>query len=125
MAKKLLNTLKTAMGTVAFFLIFSTSLYAQEKADGGAAQVTSYLKSKLSLNDGQYSRVLEINKVYLNKVAENDGATSVEKAKKLKIYNEERDSKLKSVLNASQYKIYIANRSANAKKYKEAVSKGE
>ena len=123
MTKKFGTAFKSTIGAIALFLVFTTTASAQQSIDDGAAKVTTYLKSKLSLNDGQYSRVLEINKVYLNKVAANDGATSVEKAKKQKAYDEERDSKLKSVLNESQYKIYVANRSANAKRYREAMDK--
>lgn len=114
---------KAIMSALALFLIFTTAASAQENTADGAVMVTSYMKTKLSLNDGQYSRVLDINKAYLQKVKDNNGATAVEKAKKQKAYNEERDIKLKSVLSDSQYKIYVANRSAHAKKYKEAAGK--
>lgn len=122
MTNKFTLNLKTAISVVVLFLTFSLSVNAQEKVQEGAIKVTAHMKTQLSLNDGQYSRVLAINKDYLQKVSDNSGATTVERAKKKKAYDEERDEKLKSVLNDTQYKIYIANRSANARVYKEVTA---
>lgn len=121
MTNKFTLSLRSFISTLALFLMFTVAVNAQDKVQEGAVKVTAHMKSQLSLNDGQYTRVLAINKDYLQKVTDNPGATTVEKAKKKKTYDEERDEKLKSVLNASQYKIYVANRSSNARVYKEAV----
>lgn len=123
MIKMITATVKTVLSVVVLLLMFTTNAAAQDKVAEGAKMVATHMKEQLSLNDTQYAKVLEVNKVYLKKVKENSGATAVEKAKKQKGYDEERDAKLKSVLSDSQYKIYIANRAANAKKYKEAMGK--
>ena len=121
MTNKFTLSLRSLITTLALFLVFTVTVNAQDKVQEGAVKVTAHMKSQLSLNDGQYTRVLAINKDYLQKVTDNPGATTVEKAKKKKVYDEERDEKLKSVLNASQYKIYVANRSSNARVYKEVT----
>ncbi|QEE48974.1 hypothetical protein FUA48_05085 [Flavobacterium alkalisoli] len=121
MTNKFTLSLRSFITTLALFLVFTVAVNAQDKVQEGAVKVTAHMKSQLSLNDGQYSRVLAINKDYLQKVVDNPGATVVQKSKNKKVYDEERDGKLKSVLNDSQYKIYVANRSANARVYKEVV----
>ncbi len=123
MTKKINSAVKAVIGALALFLMFTTAVVAQDKVNEGAKTVTTHLKNQLSLNDTQYAKVLEVNKDYLKKSLGNNGATTVEKAKKQKGYDEERDKKLKSVLSDSQYKIFIANRASNAKKYKQAISK--
>lgn len=121
MTKKLTDRVKNLVGTLALALLFCVTANAQDKVSEGAVKVTTHMKSQLSLNDNQYTQVLAINKDYLKKLDENPGATAVQRSKKKKIYDEDRDKKLKSVLNESQYKIFIANRSANARVYKEAL----
>ncbi|WP_330443284.1 hypothetical protein [Flavobacterium sp. C4GT6] len=121
MTKKLTCRVKNLVSTLVLVLLFCVTANAQDKVSEGAAKVTTHMKSQLSLNDNQYSQVLAINKDYLKKLDENPGATAVQRSKKKKAYDEDRDKKLKSVLNDSQYKIYIANRSANARVYKEAL----
>ncbi|MFL9838118.1 hypothetical protein ABS768_11450 [Flavobacterium sp. ST-75] len=121
MTKKLTGRVKNLVSTLVLALLFCVTANAQDKVSEGAAKVTTHMKSQLSLNDNQYTQVLAINKDYLKKLDENPGATAVQRAKKKKTYDEDRDKKLKSVLSDSQYKIYIANRSANARVYKEVL----
>ncbi|MUV05427.1 hypothetical protein GN157_17065 [Flavobacterium rakeshii] len=121
MTKKLTGRVKNLVSTLVLALLFCVTANAQDKVAEGATKVTTHMKSQLSLNDNQYTQVLAINKDYLKKLDENPGATAVQRAKKKKSYDEDRDKKLKSVLNETQYKIYIANRSANARAYKEAL----
>tara|TARA_Y100000815_G_scaffold149549_1_gene135326 strand:+ start:17468 stop:17794 length:327 start_codon:yes stop_codon:yes gene_type:complete len=93
-------------------LVFTTSATAQEKAAEGALAVSAKMKEMLSLNEQQYNKVLEVNKVYLRKIAaaKKDGLTTAEMDKKLRVYSNERENKLKSVLTPSQYKTYAARR---------------
>lgn len=121
MIKTISSAVRMILGAITLFLVFTNTAAAQDKVNEGAKMVSTHMKSQLSLNDSQYAKVLDVNRVYLKKVKENNGATSVEKAKKQKAFDEERDAKLKSVLSDTQYKIYVGNRSANAKKYKEAT----
>ncbi|OIQ15434.1 MAG: hypothetical protein BM557_11360 [Flavobacterium sp. MedPE-SWcel] len=116
---RITSTLKVTLGALMLLLMFTTSVVAQEsKIDEGAAAVTTQMKAKLSLNDSQYTKVLHVNKTFLKSAtaAKEKGGTRVEMAKKMRALNDRRDTKLKSVLNATQYKIYKANRSSNYKK---------
>jgi len=106
-------------GAVLLLTMSATTLYAQEKdrAGEGAKAVTTEMKTQLSLNDGQYAKVMDINKTFLQKAAEAEKvANATDKAKKLKTLTDDRDAKLKSVLNETQFKTYQAGRTGNAKK---------
>ncbi|MGQ2984463.1 hypothetical protein [Flavobacterium sp.] len=106
-------------GAVLLLTMSATTLYAQEKdrAGEGAKAVTTEMKTQLSLNDGQYAKVMDINKTFLQKAAEAEKvANATDKAKKLKTLTDDRDAKLKSVLNETQFKTYQAGRAGNAKK---------
>ena len=118
---KITNTVKTTLGVLMLLVMFTTSAFAQDnKVDEGAAAVTTQMKKKLSLNDSQYTKVLLINKTFLKSAvaAQEKGGSRVEMAKKMRSLNDRRDTKLKSVLNTTQYKIYKANRASNYKKLK-------
>lgn len=106
------KTVKSAVGVMLMLLVFTTSAAAQEKAAEGALAVSAKMKEMLSLNEQQYNKVLEINKVYLRKLAaaKKDGLTTAEMDKKLRVYSNERENKLKSVLTPAQYKTYAARR---------------
>jgi hypothetical protein len=108
----LTRTVKSVIGAVLMLLVFTTSATAQEKAAEGALAVSAKMKEMLSLNEQQYNKVLEVNKVYLRKIAaaKKDGLTTAEMDKKLRVYSNERENKLKSVLTPSQYKTYAARR---------------
>lgn len=108
----LTRTAKSVIGAVLMLLVFTTSATAQEKAAEGALAVSAKMKEMLSLNEQQYNKVLEVNKVYLRKIAaaKKDGLTTAEMDKKLRVYSNERENKLKSVLTPSQYKTYAARR---------------
>lgn len=100
---------------------FTLTTMAQDKTAEGAKVVTTHLKTQLSLNDGQYAKVYEINKTFLQKANDNNmlSINATEKTKKLKALMEEKDAKLKSVLTDVQFKTYAANRANTAKKLKE------
>jgi len=93
---------------------------AQDKNIDGAKAVTSYMKEKLSLNDSQYTKVYNVNLTFLQKVDENAKKNKgADKIKKLRALEDERDTKLKSVLSEDQYKNYVGNKAANRKKIAE------
>ncbi|MCW4470835.1 hypothetical protein OGH69_17835 [Flavobacterium sp. MFBS3-15] len=113
------KTFKLFAGVMLLLAMSATTVSAQEKdrAGEGAKVVTTEMKTQLSLNDGQYAKVMDINKTFLQKAAEAEKVTNAtDKAKKLKTLTDDRDAKLKSVLNETQYKTYQAGRAANAKK---------
>ncbi|QYJ68771.1 hypothetical protein [Flavobacterium litorale] len=117
---KIATAVKATLTVLLLLVVFSTTAVAQEKDkfSEGAAAVTTQMKSKLSLNDGQYTKVLDINKTFLQQAADAKakGGTRVVMAKAMKAIKDRRDKKLKSVLNSTQYKVYKANRTANYKK---------
>lgn len=120
MFKAVTSMVKGIVGAIALLLVTTTAAMAQDKLAEGAKTVTTEMKTQLVLNDGQYSQVLDVNRAYLKKVKENNesGASSVAKAKKMQSLNEEKDTKLKSVLTEVQYKKYAAGRAENTRKLK-------
>lgn len=120
MFKAITSMVKGIVGAIALLLVTTTAAMAQDKLAEGAKVVTTEMKTQLTLNDGQYSQVLDVNRAYLKKVKENNesGAAAVAKAKKMQAINEEKDTKLKSVLTEVQYKKYAAGRAENTKKLK-------
>lgn len=126
MIKKLISAAKAIFGAAALLLAMTTTVMAQEtdKLAEGAKIAASQMKTQLTLNDNQYTQVVDVNKAYLKKVKDckESGDTAAAKAKKMQALNEERDNKLKSVLTATQYKKYAAVRAENVKKLKEAAN---
>lgn len=126
MIKKLTSGTRTLLAAAALMLAVTTTAFAQEtdKLAEGAKTSATQMKSQLTLNDNQYTQVVDVNKAYLKKVKDckASGDTDAAKAKKMQALNEERDSKLKSVLTITQYKKYAAVRAENIKKLKEAAS---
>jgi hypothetical protein len=118
MTSKIASAAKAIAGVLLFF-VFTASAMAQEKdkASEGAKTITTEMKAQLSLNDSQHTKVMDINKTFLQKAAEAEKTVNAtDKAKKLKALTDERDAKLKSVLTETQYKTYNANRASNGKK---------
>lgn len=120
MIKKLKTTVKALMGAAALLIAFSTTAYAQDKLAEGASKVTVQMKEQLNLNDSQFTKVMDVNKTFLEKAkaCHASKATEVEKKKKMKTIIDERESKLKSVLTEDQYKRFAARRSDNMAKLK-------
>ncbi len=118
-----LITLKKLVFTAALMFVFTINVSAQEKTIEGAKAVTSYMKEQLSLNDSQYTKVYNVNLDFLKKVSDNNAKNKgADRVKKLRALEDERDTKLKSVLNETQYKTYVGNKAANRKKIAEYYS---
>jgi hypothetical protein len=113
-------TLKKMLLSTALMVLFTVNAVAQDKAVDGAKAVTSYMKEQLSLNDSQYTKVYAVNLAFLQKEAENKKKNKgADHVKKLRVLEDERDTKLKSVLSEDQYKSYVGNKAANRKKIAE------
>ncbi len=113
------KTISKILGTMVILLLFTVSVQAQDKAAEGAKAVTNHMKEQLSLNDSQYTKVYAVNLDFLKKAMENKNAgdkTKLEKAKRQKALDEERDTKLESVLTKEQFRMFIANKAENRKK---------
>lgn len=116
---KFINLKKMFLAAV-MLLCFNGIASAQDKSIDGAKAVTSYMKENLSLNDSQYTKVYGVNLAFLKKVDENAKKNKgADKIKKLRALEDERDTKLKSVLSEEQYKNYVGNKAANRKKIAE------
>lgn len=111
------NLIKKIAGAVVLMLMFTINANAQDKGYGSSKVVTEHLNAQLSLNESQHAKVFSINQAYFSKAIENkeSGKSQVEKAKTLKALDTDRDTKLKSVLSAAQYKTYVANKAENRK----------
>jgi len=109
------------IAAVVLLVLFSGNAAAQDKAAAGAKKVTEHMTDQLSLNESQNSKVFSINYAFLQKAIENieSGKTKVDKAKRLKELDDDRDTKLKSVLSDEQFKKYIATKTENRKKIRE------
>ena len=120
MIKRLNIRMKTVLGAAALLIALSTTAYAQDKLAEGASKVTAQMKEQLNLNDAQFTKVMDVNKVFLEKAkaCHASSATEVEKKKKMKGIIDERESKLKSVLTEDQFKRFAARRSENMKELK-------
>jgi len=120
MIKKITSAAKLMLGAMALVVMFTTAALAQDKAAENLTKLNDHMKTQLSLNDSQYVKVNDINRVFVTKAKESEksNANKLDKAKKIKALEEDRDTKLKSVLTADQYKIFVANRGENTKKLK-------
>ncbi|MGV3461435.1 MAG: hypothetical protein ACO1N9_13385 [Flavobacterium sp.] len=121
------NLIKKIAGAIVLMLTFTINAAAQDKAAAGAKKITEHMKTQLSLNDSQYSKVYSINQEFLQKAIENkeSGKTKIEKAKRLKELDDSRDTKLKSVLSDQQIKLYVATKAENRKKLREHFQEKE
>ena len=119
--------IRQAAGVFVLLLMFTLNANAQDKAAAGAKKVTEHMKEQLSLNEGQNDKVFAINYTFLQKVIENkdSGKNKIEKAKRLKELEGDRDTKLKSVLSDDQYKKYVATKAENRKKLREHFEEKE
>lgn len=109
------------VGLVVFLLMFSLNASAQDRAREGAKKVTDTMKEQLALNDSQYAKVQGVNLEFLQKSVENQQSnkSQVEKSKRQKQLDDDRDKKLKSLLSDEQNKKYIATKTDNRKKLRE------
>lgn len=121
MIKKITSAAKALLAAAALLVMFTTTAVAQDK--DALANLNAYMKEQLSLNDSQAVKVNDINRVFMQKTKENEkgNLSKLDKAKKVKLYEEDRDKKLQSVLTKEQYKMFIANRAENTKRLKELL----
>lgn len=110
--------LRIAVGLISIMLISATSLYSQEKHDGGgkskatpeqrATRLTERMKESLTLSAAQEPKVAAINLKYAKKMEDvrKISDTAVQR-KTVKSLNDQKNGELKAVLTAEQYKSYL------------------
>lgn len=115
--------MKTKIAFSLFFFIFSFSVFAQEKTNEQMAEeMTKHMKSQIDFNDENYDKIYQINLDFVSQTAELKSDTQlgkIEKVKKLKELDENRDKQLKEVLTEEEYKKFQDNKSENKKTMKE------
>jgi|GEM_PF-6515096 len=98
----------------------AVSVAAEKKgpdAQQAARAISNQMKEHLILNDAQNMKVYIVNLDFLKKTFENNkNADKAERNKRQRGLEEERDAKLKSVLNEKQFKVFIANRPIDRKR---------
>lgn len=86
-------------------------------AQQSARTISNQMKEHLALNDAQNNKVYIINLDFLKKTFENNkNGDKAERNKKQRGLEDDRDAKLKSVLNEKQFKVFIANRGIDRKR---------
>ncbi|TWV98011.1 hypothetical protein [Chitinophaga pinensis] len=117
---KQILTLLTA-GLLLFLVLVATPSFAQDtKKDKAAKALTDTMRTQLSLDDTQYSKVYDINADFMDKLAgvKGDGDSKMAKFKKLKAIDEDRDKALKTVLSAEQFKSFQEFKKQNRQEMK-------
>lgn len=98
----------------------ATSAVAEKKGPDvqqSAREISNQMKDQLALNDQQKNKVYIVNLDFLKKTFENNkNPDKAERNKKQRGLEDQRDAKLKSVLNEKQYKVFIANRGVDRKR---------
>lgn len=108
-------------GLFCLFLFLANISFAQDtKKDKAVKALTDTMKTQLSLDDGQYSKVYDINADFLSGLAtvKADGGGKMAKFNKLKAIGKDRDNALKAVLSAEQYKTYQEHKKENRQEMK-------
>lgn len=120
MFKSIISAVKATGSILALVLAFTLNASAQDAKPGKAEKVSNRMKTELSLNDDQYTKVLEINKAFEDKSNEVK-KTSTDKdanSKAIKALNKDREDELQKVLTKEQFKTY-----SDKKKAKHAAKK--
>ncbi|MBV7532068.1 hypothetical protein [Chitinophaga sp. sic0106] len=106
---------------ITLFTLTTTTIFSQDKRDY-IRILTDSMKARLSLNEGQYGQVYNINKSFSEKMAalrKDNVMPRAEKGKQLKQLGVTRDSSLKKVLSADQFDRYEAHKSERRQQAKE------
>jgi hypothetical protein len=112
---------------VLLFVIGCTGFAAVHAQDGEkvtvAKRLTDSMTVQLSLTEEQVPKVLAVNEEFSSKAAgiRNEGGGKMDKLKKLKAANSERDKALKAILTDDQFLEYKANKKENKALAKERM----
>ncbi|SFO49638.1 hypothetical protein SAMN05428949_5418 [Chitinophaga sp. YR627] len=120
MTMKRISTLLTA-GFLLLLVSIAMPSFAQDaKKDKAAKALTDTMRTQLSLDDTQYSKVYDINADFMGKLAgmKGDSDSKMAKFKKLKAIDEDRDKALKAVLSAEQFQSFQEFKKQNRQEMK-------
>jgi len=113
-------TLLTAVFLLCLVTLAMPSFAQDTKKDKAAKALTDTMRTQLSLDDAQYSKVYDINADFMGKLAGMKGSSDskMAKFKKLKAIDEDRDNALKAVLSAEQFKSFQEFKKQNRQEMK-------
>ncbi|WP_044219947.1 hypothetical protein [Chitinophaga pinensis] len=117
---KRISTVLTA-GFLLLLMTIAMPSFAQDtKKDKAAKALTDTMRTQLSLDDTQYSKVYDINADFVGKLAglKDDSDSKMAKFKKMKAIDEDRDKALKAVLSAEQFKSFQEFKKQNRQEMK-------
>ncbi|ACU63273.1 hypothetical protein Cpin_5854 [Chitinophaga pinensis DSM 2588] len=120
MTMKRISTVLTA-GFLLLLMTIAMPSFAQDtKKDKAAKALTDTMRTQLSLDDTQYSKVYDINADFVGKLAglKDDSDSKMAKFKKMKAIDEDRDKALKAVLSAEQFKSFQEFKKQNRQEMK-------
>lgn len=117
MIKTLISAAKAIVSVVALVLAFTLNASAQDRAASGAQRMTDNMKTELKLTDDQYAKVFEINKEFVGKSQEarKNNVDRKQAGESIKVLNDERETKLKTVLTEEQFTSYLAKKEEKRK----------
>ena len=103
--------------------LFTTASAQKMTAEEQANKMTDWMKTNLKLTDDQVAKVQAINLKYANKMheAKNSTQSKDEKKSSMKAESAAKDSEMKGVLTADQYKSYMAKKEEMKKDMKEKM----
>jgi len=119
---KKIKSLKGLLLSAATILLLVTApAIAQDKLAEGSKLVTDNMKEQLVLSDAQYKKVYDINLDFFTqaKALRSSGEDKMDKAKKMKALDDDRDVKIKAALTDKQYETYLVNKKERREKLKE------
>jgi hypothetical protein len=121
-----LAVLLTGLATVAFGQEKLDALMNQTTPEERAQFQTDYMKESLSLTSDQESKIYALNLKHAKEmqVTYNASDRKIQKLKKMKSINEQKEQELKSILDADQYAAYERNKDDMKEKLR-ARNKGQ
>ncbi len=107
-------------------LAIGSNIYAQKQTvdpESYSAKITDWMKSNLQLTEQQIPQVQAINLKYANKLKDlqNSSGEKQQKMKALVVNEEAKDSELKNVFTAEQFKTYLSKKEEMKKLVREKM----
>jgi hypothetical protein len=104
---------------LSILLLAGYSAFAQT-GDSTANKITDRMKSRLSLTEEQYPKVLAVNKDFSDGMTgiKNSGGSKFEKFRKIKSLDQARDKALKDIRTKEQYALFETQKKNNREEAK-------
>lgn len=99
----------------------SKSFAGMQPDSSAVKKMTDRMQTELTLDADQYNKVYAVNEQFLTAMTDlkNSSGGRLEKFRKMKSIDDNRDKQLKKILTSAQYNIYQKNKEANREKMRE------